>query len=381
MHRAVAARSNTLTTHPPARRAPAAGLSLSWLPVLLAFIPVSVLLNFVRGAEVWVFAAACLSIVPLAGLMGAATEEIARTRGAAVGGLLNATFGNATELIIAFIAVAHGEVEVVKATLIGSILGNVLLVLGFSVLCGGIRYKIQEFNGDVARLHATMLGMAVISLLVPALFVRSGTAVPWTAAPAQIERLSLGVASVLMLLYFGSLYFSLRTHENLFQADEPVEPQVIPWRRGAAILTLLAATMFVAVESEFVVRSIEPVVRAWGVSRLFLGVIVIPIVGNAAEHGTALLMAIRDRIDVSLSIAVSSSTQIAMFVAPLVIFLSPALGHPVSILFSNLELVALTAAVAIAVLISMDGKSHWLEGAQLIATYLIVALAFYFIPG
>ncbi len=324
------------------------------------------------------FLVSSLAIVPLAGLIGTATEELAKYRGPAVGGLLNATFGNATELIIAIVALRGGQVEVVKASIIGSIIGNVLLVLGLSIFVGGLKYKMQSFNKDMAGMHAAMLVMAVISLLVPALFVRSA-GLSESPANRRVEELSLGVAMVLLLLYVGSILFALYTHESLFSSPESDEDEPPHWKQGMALLALFGCTVGVAIESEFLVDSITPVVAQWHVSALFIGVIVVPIVGNAAEHSTAVMMALRNKMDISLNIAVSSSTQIAMFVAPLVIFIGLLIGHPTTVLFSNLELIAVTASVTIAALIALDGKCHWLEGAQLLAAYVIIALAFYFV--
>ncbi len=351
---------------------------MRWMLAMLIFVPISIALHFMHVSEGWVFAIAALAIVPLAGFMGTATEELAKCLGPGVGGLLNATFGNATELIICIVAVRSGQIAVVKASLIGSIIGNVLLVLGASVLVGGLKHKMQLFNKDVAQSHATLLALAVVALLVPALFVRE-RGLAETAADPRISSLSMGVAGVLMVVYVGSLIFSLWSHENLFSGgtDEEAEPPV--WKRSTALMVLIGCTVLVAYESEVLVHSIEPVIAQWHINKLFLGVILLPIIGNAAEHSTAVLMAAKNKMDISLNIAISSSTQIAMFVAPLIIFISPLLGHPVTILFSNYELISITAAAAIAVLISMDGKSHWLEGAQLLAVYVIVGLAFYYV--
>jgi len=347
---------------------------------MLLFLPVSIGLHFVHIPPVWTFVLACLAILPLAGLMGTATEELAKYRGPAVGGLLNATFGNATEMIIGIVAVQRNELQIVKASLIGSVIGNVLLVMGLSTLLGGVKHKMQTFNADAAQSHASMMSLAVISLLVPALFVRAVPGLRETSANPNIEALSLGVAAVLIVLYIGSLVFSLYTHENLFRTDEECAEQPV-WKQSAAITTLAAATILIAIESELLVGSIGPTVQQWGLSKLFVGIIIVPIVGNAAEHSTAVMMALRNKMDISMNIAVSSSTQVAMFVAPVLIFVSLLLHHPMTILFSNFELIAVTAATVIAVLISMDGKSHWLEGAQLLAVYIIVALAFYFVAG
>ena len=346
---------------------------------LLLFVPVSFVMAWLKVPGVWLFAASSLAIVPLAGVLGEATEELAKARGPAIGGLLNATFGNATELIICIVALQRGEIAIVKASLIGSIIGNILLVLGLSILLGGVKHKIQTFNVDVAMAHATMLALAAVALLVPALFARSVPGINEHASNPDIQKLSIGVAVVDILIYIGSLLFALRTHEQLFQAGGEHEAEPAKWPQGKAMLILLIATLAIAIESELLVGGIEPVVHQWGLSKLFVGIIVVPIIGNAAEHSTAVMMAMRNKMDISLNIAVSSSTQIAMFVAPVLIFVSLLLGHPMSILFSNFELIAVSAAVLIGVLISLDGKSHWLEGAQLLAVYVIVALAFLFV--
>ncbi|MCW3100969.1 MAG: calcium/proton exchanger Cax [Chthonomonadaceae bacterium] len=351
---------------------------MRWMLAMLIFVPISFILHFMHMAEGWVFLASSLAIVPLAGFMGTATEELAKCLGPGIGGLLNATFGNATELIICIVAVQSGQIAVVKASMIGSIIGNVLLVLGLSVLVGGVKHKMQIFNKDVAQSHATMLALAVIGLLVPALFVRE-SGITETASNPHITALSMGVAGVLMVLYVGSLVFSLRTHENLFRGGEEEGHDPPEWSRVKAMTVLLVCTIFVAIESELLVHSIEPVIAQWHIGKIFLGVILLPIIGNAAEHSTAVMMAAKNKMDISFNIAISSSTQIAMFVIPLIIFVSPLMGHPVTILFSNYELIAISSATAIGVLISMDGKSHWLEGAQLLAVYVIVGLAFYFI--
>jgi len=353
---------------------------MRWMLAMTIFVPISIVLKLAGASQGLVFASSALAIVPLAGYIGKATEELSKHRGPGVAGLLNATFGNATELIICLVAVSGGQIEVVKASLIGSIIGNVLLVLGVSVLAGGIRYKIQVFNKDVAQSHSAMLAVAVISLLVPALFVRDSTLRGLTEA-WRVEGLSLGVAGVLIVLYLGSLVFALRTHETLFQTPDGTEQEPQEWTHAQSIVVLLVVTFVVALESKLLVGAIDPVVKQWHINKMFLGIIIIPIVGNAAEHAAAVLMALKNRMDVSLNIAISSSTQIAMFVAPVIIFVSPLFGHPVSILFDMFELVAVTGAAAIAVLITIDGKSHWLEGGQLLATYIIVALAFYYFAG
>ena len=351
---------------------------MRWLFALLIFVPVSIAMRLAGAPDVWIFAVSALAIVPLAGFVGLSTEELAKYRGPSIGGLLNATFGNATELIFCVVALHSGQIDVVKASLIGSIIGNVLLVLGLSVLLGGVRHKMQMFNKDVAQSHSAMLAVAVISLVVPAVFVGAAKIGPADVGH-RIESLSLGVAGVLMALYVGSLIFSLYTHETLFRSNESGDEEPPLWKQRTAVLVLTAATLAIAVESELMVHAIDPVVLKCHINKTFLSVILIPIVGNAAEHSTAVMMALKNKMDISLNIAISSSTQIAMFVAPLVIFVGPMMHHPVTILFGPFELVAVTVATAIAVLISMDGKSHWLEGAQLLATYVIVALAFFYL--
>ena len=347
----------------------------------LLFVPLSIVLSIMRVPPAWLFVMSALAIVPLAGLMSTATEELARYRGQAIGGLLNATFGNATELIICIVALQRNELEIVKSSLIGSILGNVLLVMGLSMLLGGLKHKVQKFNQDVAQAHATMLALAAISLLVPALFVRSVPGAVESAHDPNVLYLSLSVAGVLIAVYLGGLIFSLYTHEKLFRSDEGMDEEPPVWSQSKALWVLLFATAVIAFESELLVGSIETVVHQWGISKVFVGIILVPIIGNAAEHSTAVIMAMRNKMDISLNIAISSSTQIALFVAPVCVFISLAMGHPLTFIFNNFELISVAAAIAIAVLISMDGKSHWLEGVQLLATYIILALAFYFIAG
>ncbi len=352
---------------------------MRWMWVMMAFVPVSLIMGFMHAPEVWVFVAACLAIIPLAGAMGVATEELAKYRGQAIGGLMNATFGNATELIIAIVAVFNGEVDIVRASLIGSIVGNLLLVFGLSALLGGLKFKEQTFSKDAAGTHSSMMSLAVISLVVPAIFVRSGTHIRET--DASVQTLTLWVAGVLIVLYVGGLIFALVTHRRAFLPQEPEEHEPATMKQSTAIWILLASTVAIAFESELLVRSIGPVVHALHMSKFFLGIILIPIIGNAAEHSTAVVMAMKNKMDISLNIAVSSATQIAMFVAPVIIFVSYATPHHVSILFSNAELISVVVGVIITAQVTRDGKTNWLEGAQLLAVYIIIGLAFFFIPA
>ena len=344
---------------------------MKFLNLLLIAIPISLALKLLDYSPVLLFVAAGLSIIPLAGYMGKATEEIAIYVGPRIGGLLNATFGNAAELIITIFALKAGLVEVVKASITGSIIGNLLLVLGLSMLVGGFKYKTQKFNRAAAGMHTSMLLMAVTGLIIPAVFLN-------THANPAAEPLSLGDAAVLMLVYLLSLLFSLHTHKDVFRPSQE-HSETPTWSKFKALLTLLIATIFVVLESEFLVGGIEPVVQTLGISQLFIGVIVIPIIGNAAEHTTSVIMALKNKMEISLEIAIGSSTQIALFVAPLLVFLGYFMGRPLDFLFTSYELIVIIMATVITAIISMDGRSNWLEGAQLLSAYAIMALAFLFV--
>lgn len=351
------------------------------LNLLLVFVPISVALELGHGSPLAIFITACLAIIPLAGLMGNATEELSKHLGPTVGGLLNATFGNATELIITLFAIQRGLLEVVKASIAGSIIGNILLVLGAAVFAGGLRYAHQTFNQAAAAMHASMLVLAVTALLVPAFFIHVHPG-PLTGEEAgRAEALSLWVAAILILVYLAGLIFSLRTHERYFTTGEELDEAPPIWSKRRALSVLAIATAGVALDSEFLVGAVEPVTERLGLTQMFIGVIIVPIIGNAAEHATAIVMAMRNKMDLSLQIAIGSSTQIALFVAPLLVFISLAMGHPMNFLFNSFELTAIALAVAIACVISLDGETHWLEGLQLLAAYLIIAVAFFFVKA
>jgi len=363
------------------------------LSILLVFIPISIAAHGYEWGELIVFITAGLAILPLAGWMGTATEEIAVVIGPTLGGLLNATFGNATELIIALVALNAGLLNVVKASITGSIIGNLLLVMGLSMFLGGLRYKKQEFPPVVARVNASSMNLAVIAMLLP-------TAVNYTSVgivPQTLQNLSLAVAAVLILVYGLTLLFAMKTHTYLYEAgmvdleitgvkpDSSVEdhlpeqpshpPNVFLW-----IVVLLVATVLVAVESELLVGSLEVATHRLGLTDLFTGVILLPIVGNAAEHATAVTVALKNKMDLSLSVAVGSSLQIALFVAPVLVIAGWWMGQPMDLNFNPFELVAVAVAVFIANSISSDGQSNWLEGVLLLATYLILGVAFFFHP-
>ncbi|MEM7713404.1 MAG: calcium/proton exchanger [Cyanobacteria bacterium P01_A01_bin.68] len=349
--------------------------------VLLAFIPVSLAAKFLEWGDLTIFIAAGLAIIPLAAWMGTATEEIAVVAGPNLGGLLNATFGNATELIIAIIALRAGYVNVVKASITGSIIGNLLLVMGFSMLLGGIRYKEQTFQSLIARMNAAAMNLAVIAILVP-------TAVNYTSegiSETTLQNLSLAVAIVLIIVYILTLVFSMKTHSYLYDVglaetelmeSEQESPNIILWMG-----VLFACTLCVAFESELLVDSLETATTQLGLTALFTGVVVVPIIGNAAEHATAVTVAMKNKMDLSLSVAVGSTMQIALFVAPLLVIIGKLMGQPMDLDFNPFELVAVAASVLIANSISSDGKSNWLEGTLLLATYAVLGFAFYFHPA
>jgi Ca2+:H+ antiporter len=353
---------------------------------LLVFIPISLAAHFLEWGELIVFTTAGLAILPLAGWMGAATEEIAVVVGPSLGGLLNATFGNATELIIALVALNAGLIDVVKASITGSIIGNLLLVMGLSMLLGGLRYKEQTFQSVVARVNASSMNLAVIAILLP-------TAMNYTSigiSERTLQNLSLAVAVVLILVYALTLLFSMKTHAYLYdvgvaeieiEAEEKHEkiseekPNIWIWTS-----VLLVCTLFVALESELLVDTLEVATSKLGLTALFTGVILLPIVGNAAEHATAVTVAMKNKMDLSLSVAVGSSMQIALFVAPVLVIAGRFMNQPMDLDFNPFELVAVAVAVLIANSISSDGKSNWLEGTLLLAAYTVLGFAFYFHP-
>lgn len=353
---------------------------LMWL--LLA-LPAAAIVNRFAPGGLAVFMLSALAIVPLAGLMGRATENLAETFGAGIGGLLNATFGNAAELIIALAALSRGPqmYDLVKATITGSIIGNILLVLGLSFVAGGLRWPVQYFNRTAASMGATLLALASIGLIMPAVhyyLVRD---------QASVESLSEEIAAILAGIYLLSLLFSLWTHRHLFAGPEHAVPKAgehaqPEWSRSTATALLVAATAGVAWMSELLVGSVEHAAHAVGMNQVFVGVIVVAVIGNAAEHSTAVLMAMKNKIDLSVHIAVGSGIQIALFVAPALVFLSMGFGHshPLDLHFTPLETIAVILSVLVLALVSQDGETHWMEGVMLLGVYAIIALAFYNLP-
>ncbi|HEY8996437.1 MAG TPA: calcium/proton exchanger [Edaphobacter sp.] len=352
---------------------------LMWL---LVFVPVTIALEFLRPeAHTWIFISACLSVIPLAGLLGRATEEIAERLGEGIGGLLNATFGNAAELIIAIAALQKGLYDVVKASLTGSIIGNVLLVFGLSAFCGGFKYKKQTFNQTAASAQAVLLTLASVGLIVPAAFhhlQNYGTHEPE-------NRLGLDIAIVLLFAYIAHLAFSLYTHKSLFSGgteEEPAAEQAEkPTNLTRSIVTLALATVAIAWISEILVGSVQQAAKAFGMTEIFVGIIVVAIIGNAAEHSTAVLAAMKNKMELSFGVAVGSSIQIALLVAPLLVILSHFIGpRPMDLAFSPAEVLAIFLSVLITGQVAQDGETNWLEGAQLLAVYVILAIVFYFLP-
>jgi len=349
--------------------------------LLLIFVPIAIALELIHANPIAIFAASGMAIIPLAGWMGRATEHLAEKLGEGLGGLLNATFGNAAELIIALMALRKGLFDVVKASITGSIIGNVLLVLGLSVLLGGLKYPRQVFNRTAAMLGSTMLALSAIALLMPAVFhiVARGK------ASAREQDLSLEIAVVLIITYVLSLVFTLRTHSHLYTGgiDEKEEQEAIGthgWSQRRSIGALLAATTLVAVMSEFLVGAVEEASHRLGLTPVFVGVIVVAIIGNAAEHSTAVLVSLKNKMDLALNIAIGSSMQIALFVAPVLVFASYLFGMPMNLLFTSLEVIAISVSVATVALIAQDGESNWMEGVLLLAVYTILGITFFFLP-
>jgi Ca2+:H+ antiporter len=353
------------------------------------FIPVAIVLELIHVEQpVLVFGAAALGVIPCAAVMGEATEAIAARTGPGIGGLLNVTFGNAPELIIAFFALLEGLQEVVKASIVGSVIGNILLVMGAAMLVGGWRRDKQTFNATAANAQSGMLILALAALIFPAVFqLIHGGGLPGVGEErvdfgSELEKLSLGVSIVLLVSYAAGLWFSLRTHRAVFnpysaQDEEEEEAHHWPVKRAAIYLALSAVA--VGVMSEILVGSISEASDDIGLSEFFVGVFVVAIVGNAAEHWVAVLVAAKNKMDLAVNIAIGSSAQIALFVAPVLVLLSFVVGpDPMALVFNGYELGALLFAVLIANLVTQEGESNWFEGVQLLALYAVLGLVFYF---
>jgi Ca2+:H+ antiporter len=388
------------------------GIGIGILDAMLVFVPATIALYMFHAPGAWVFASACLGIIPLAGLMGRATEGISEHMGPGIGGFLNATLGNAAELIIAVVALKAGYYDVVKASITGSIIGNVMLVLGACMIAGGVRYKILDFDETAVGVNATMLLLSTAGLVIPAVFVMllKGQSVAPDKFLMLDRHMSLAIAVILFITYILSLVFTMHTHKHLYDgsnlntgfgsgSDAPpvkaddnagcagLESDAEPaeglnlWSVRKSIMVLVGATVGVAIMSELLVHTLEEITRAFGMTEVFVGVILLAIVGNAAEHSTAVMMAMKNKMDIAVNIAIGSSTQIALFVAPLLVFLSYAIGpQPMDLVFTDLEVLSVVLASVLVNFMALDGKSHWMEGVQLVAVYLILAAAFYFLP-
>jgi len=336
-----------------------------YLKYLLLAIPLSIYFEFTHN-ELGLFFASCVAIIPLAGYLGEATESLACHTNEKIGGLLNATFGNATELLITIFALQAGLFDVVKASIAGSILGNILLVLGAAIFIGGLKNGEQSFDRVHFSNQTSLMFMSIIALIIPAVFFQGAL------HHHDLEEFSLAVAVILILLYFAGLFFSMGRTQEVY-----CEVESARWSRSKAILVLAVSTMFIALESEMLVGGIETVTEALGWSQFFIGIIIIPIIGNAAEHFTAITVAQKNKMDLSFEIAMGSSTQIAMLITPLLVFISFIMGTPMTMMFNYYEIAVLALAVLIAQFISLDGESNWMEGAMLMAAYVIIAVAFY----
>lgn len=338
-------------------------------------VAASVALWLLHAPFLPLFLVTSLAILPLAFVMGEATEELGKHLGPGLGGLLNASFGNAVEILIAIAALRAGLIRLVQASITGSIIGNVLLILGLSMLLGGLRYRKQSFPREAAATRSTMLALATAGLVMPSLLFLSFPATPFDV----VEGMSLWIAALLLVAYGGGLLFSLHTHRHVFnpQGEETEAPA---WSVRLAAGVLVGATAVVALLAEILIEAVEASIETLGLNELFLGVIVIAVIGNAAEHGSAVLMAWRNRMSLSVAIAASSSTQIALFAAPLLVFASLLLGNPMTLAFELFELLAIGLAVAVVGAVANDGESNWFEGLMLLILYGIVAVGFFFLP-
>lgn len=371
--------------------------------ILLIFVPIAVLAELLHWGPLSVFLLSAIGIIPLARYIGTSTEVLAEYTGPRVGGLLNATLGNAAELIITIVAIREGLLELVLASITGSILGNILLVLGMAFLFGGVRNGVQVFDRKHASRNSILLLLAVIALLIPSLL----SAYIGDQNDIKVEALSLGVAIIMIVLYLLGVLYSFKRPQNSLKSsaennDSPPDNQSKKqdqhglqnnaettrtsahhpvWSIRTAIIVLVLTTAGVAYLSELLIGSVGPVVTSLGVSEFFLGIILIPLIGNVAEHLVAVKVAIQNQMELSVEISTASSLQIALFVAPILVFISLLLGNPMQLIFNEFELLALIAGVIIAVFVSEDGESNWLEGAELLAVYLILALAFFLLPA
>jgi Ca2+:H+ antiporter len=357
-----------------------------WPYLLVPFIPIAIALEVAHADAVLIFGAAAAGVIPTAALMGRSTEELAHRAGPGIGGFLNVTFGNAPELIIAFFALHEGLQEVVKASIIGSVLGNILLVMGAAMLVGGLKRERQTFSATAASVQSSMLLLAAAALVMPTIFqLVSGGGLPRVGEErvdfgSDLEQMSFIVSIILLLSYAGGLMFSLRSHRALFNPTSEAEEHVgEPWTVKKSILTLAAAGVAVGVMSEILVGSISEASHTIGLSEFFVGLIVVAIVGNAAEHWVAIYFAMRDKMDIAVNIAIGSSAQIALFAAPVLVLISFFVGpNPMALVFNGFELGAIFLAILIANHVTSDGESTWYEGMQLLSVYAVLGVVFFY---
>ncbi|KAI8361460.1 Sodium/calcium exchanger protein-domain-containing protein [Mortierella sp. GBAus27b] len=345
--------------------------------ILLVFIPLGILADKLHWSSEAVFILNFIAIIPLAKLLGYATEEISISVGESLGALLNASFGNAVELIMSIIALKEGQIEVVQASVLGSVLSNLLLVLGFCFVCGGLKYQSQTFNQTAAQTSASLLALSCMSLLIPTAFVATTDEI---GQSANIKHMSYGTSIVLLTVYMLYLLFQLKTHTHLYatESEEEAAP-VLPVWTGVSLL--LVVTVVVAFCAEYLVGSIEGLSKSWNISPTFIGLILLPIVGNAAEHVTAVTVAMKNKMDLAIGVAIGSSMQIALFITPLMVIVGWIIGQPMTLFFNTFETCILFVAVLIVNYLIQDGESNWLEGVMLLSTYIIIAIAFYFYPA
>jgi Ca2+:H+ antiporter len=355
-------------------------LARSWKWLFLACGPIAIASNLLHVGAVWVFVLSALAIIPLAALIGESTGHLSEHLGPSAGALINATFGNLAEMIIAVFAVRAGLLEVVKASLTGSILGNLLFVGGLSMLVGGWKRDKQKFNQLAVEASAGQMVVAIAALLLPALFFRAGGG---ESHPELMHEVSVGTAVVLLVTYACGLWFTFRTHRHLLRGDThaAADPDAEPiWPLRRAVATLVGASVMMGVVAEGLVGVVEEVGQTWGLNEVFLGVVVLAMIGNAAENSAAVRFAARDRMDIALNIVTQASVQIALFVTPVLVLLSFPLGHPLDLVFSTFEIVSVALAVATVAYLVLNGETNWFEGVQLLALYTMIAVAIYFLP-
>jgi Ca2+:H+ antiporter len=345
------------------------------LYALLVFVPIAIIARLASAPPIAIFILSALAIIPLSGIMGAATEAVAEHTSPAVGGVLSATMGNLAELIIASLALRAGLIDLVKASITGSILGNLLLVLGIAVFAGGLRFKVQKFNHHLAGESSTVLLIAVFGLVVPALFYGTHPD-PVRAATVQMSHY---VAILLITGYLAWLVFSLWTHSSSFEGNHGPAVTVAPkWSSKKAMGILLAAAVTIGVVAEVLISATEEAVKVLGLSEFFVGLILIPIIGNAAENSSAIIMAMRNRMDLALNIAIGSSIQVALLIAPLLVLLGMVFHQPMDLAFTTMEVASIALAVLVTSSVIRDAETNWLEGALLILAYSVLGVAFFF---